>query len=78
MNGPVDAGLLDVATVLPYLAGRHVLRLGRAWWPRRWPAGSASNVVLAAGDGGRQVVVKQALARLRVADEWYAPPPSGP
>ena len=36
-------------------------------------AGGVSNAVLAAGDGHRQVVLKQARARLHVADEWYAP-----
>ncbi len=73
MTGPADAELLDVATVLAYLAGRHVLSPGPATTAQTL-AGGVSNVVLTAGDGSRQVVVKQALARLRVADEWYAPP----
>lgn len=74
--GP-DADLLDAGTVLAYLAGRHVLGRGPGTVAETL-GGGVSNVVLAAGDGGggdgRQVVVKQALARLRVADEWYAPP----
>ena len=36
--------------------------------------GGVSNVVLAARQRGRRVVVKQALERLRVADEWLANP----
>lgn len=36
-------------------------------------AGGVSNVVLAVHDGGRHLVVKQSLSRLRVADEWLAP-----
>jgi aminoglycoside phosphotransferase (APT) family kinase protein len=68
-----DADLLDAGSVLAYLAGRHVLGRGPGVTAEIL-AGGVSNVVLAAGGGERQVVVKQALARLRVADEWYAPP----
>ena len=35
--------------------------------------GGVSNIVLAVGEGPGAVVVKQALARLRVADHWPAP-----
>ncbi len=73
MNEPADADLLEAATVLPYLSGRHVLGPGPGTGAETL-GGGVSNVVLAAGDARRQVVVKQALARLRVADEWYAPP----
>jgi aminoglycoside phosphotransferase (APT) family kinase protein len=73
MNEPADVELLHATTVLPYLVGRHVLGPGPGTEAETL-GGGVSNVVLAAGDGRRQVVVKQALARLRVADEWYAPP----
>ena len=68
MNEPADVELLHATTVLPYLVGRHVLGPGPGTEAETL-GGGVSNVVLAAGDGRRQVVVKQALARLRVADE---------
>ncbi|MQA25955.1 MAG: phosphotransferase [Micromonosporaceae bacterium] len=64
--------LLDPSTVGRYLVGR-----GLAGDPRRVRAallgGGVSNVVLGVGTGTDAFVVKQALPRLRVADEWRAP-----
>ncbi len=36
-------------------------------------AGGVSNVVLSVSCDGRRMIVKQALARLNVAEDWYAP-----
>lgn len=64
--------LLDATTVGDYLVRRGVLRAA----PDRAVelAGGVSNVVLLAEAGGTRVVVKQALPKLRVADDWYADP----
>jgi aminoglycoside phosphotransferase (APT) family kinase protein len=69
MNGKP---LLDATTVGDYLVRRGVLERP----PDRVVelAGGVSNVVLLAEAGPTRVVVKQALPRLRVADEWYADP----
>lgn len=63
--------LLDVSSVRDYLVGRGLAtaeRIGRA----RRLSGGVSNVVLRVGTGDDDVIVKQALARLAVADDWYA------
>jgi len=59
--------LLNSDTVISYLAGRGLLRPGPPA-PVEALGGGVSNVVLAAG----AYVVKQALPRLRVAEEWLA------
>lgn len=64
--------LLDEISVLPYLAGRGVVSATHA--TAAVLAGGVSNVVLLVEDGQNRVVVKQALSRLRVADEWFADP----
>lgn len=62
--------MLDEATVVPYLAGRGLVD-GDA--RAETLAGGVSNIVLAVSDGAQQLVVKQSLPRLNVADEWTAP-----
>ena len=64
--------LLGTDSAVAYLQARGVLGAGPM--VARLLGGGVSNVVIAAGDDSTQVVVKQALARLRVADEWLAPP----
>lgn len=64
--------LLDERTVLAYLADRGVLN-GRPATATTL-TGGVSNVVLLVETPERRVVLKQALPRLRVADEWYADP----
>ncbi|HWE61136.1 MAG TPA: phosphotransferase [Chloroflexota bacterium] len=63
--------LLSVATLPTYLRRRGLLGDGV---PARVTAlgGGVSNVVLAVAAGDQRMVVKQALPRLRVADEWLA------
>jgi len=62
---------LDEQNVLAYLSGRG---FGFAAGSKvRQLGGGVSNVVLAVGEGPGSIVVKQALPRLRVADEWLAP-----
>lgn len=69
---PDGEELLDVDSVVPYLAARGLVR-------RRQHAvavalgGGVSNIVLSVTDGAGGVVVKQSLPRLRVRDEWCAP-----
>jgi 5-methylthioribose kinase len=59
--------------IIPYLIGRGVLSHGHT--ARAQPlAGGVSNDVLAVRGGGVDVVVKQALSQLRVAQEWFADP----
>jgi aminoglycoside phosphotransferase (APT) family kinase protein len=65
--------LLGEETVRSYLVGRGVVSAG-APFSAESMGGGVSNVVLAVESGGRRLVVKQALARLRVEDEWLASP----
>lgn len=66
-----DKGALDATTVLDYLATRGLRPLPGA--VARPLGGGVSNVVIAVGEGPGAMVVKQALAHLRVADVWPAP-----
>jgi aminoglycoside phosphotransferase (APT) family kinase protein len=63
--------LLTAATVGGYLAGRGLLEPAAVVRAREL-GGGVSNVVIRASSGQREFVVKQALGRLRVADEWLA------
>lgn len=66
-NGP----LLSARTVASYLVERGLFdRQGTV--EARELGGGVSNVVVLARQGSLRVVVKQALGRLRVADEWFA------
>ena len=65
--------LLDAGAVAAYLVGRGVLPAGRPATVRAL-GGGVSNVVLLVECDGRQVVVKQSLPMLKVAEEWYAEP----
>lgn len=64
--------LLDADTVLPYLHARGVLGSDRG--SATVLSGGVSNVVLLVETASERVVFKQALAKLRVADDWYADP----
>lgn len=63
--------LLSTTTVHAYLAARGLVSADAelSVWEL---GGGVSNVVLAVSGGGIDAVVKQALPRLRVADEWQA------
>jgi aminoglycoside phosphotransferase (APT) family kinase protein len=63
--------LLTVETLRAYLDIRHVLPLGVPAEVSQLDGG-VSNVVLAADDGARRMVVKQALPQLRVRELWLA------
>ena len=63
-------GLLTPSSVLPYLAARGVV--GPAATASDL-SGGVSNVVLRIRDGDTNLIVKQSLPRLRVAEEWLAP-----
>lgn len=67
-----DTSVLGLGTVGPYLQSRGILGDGPI--EAEPLGGGVSNVVIAVSDGHRRVVVKQALAKLRVADDWYASP----
>jgi len=66
-----SAALLTADTVGEYLGELGILDSPHVF--ARSLGGGVSNVVLEAQDGSRSVVVKQALPRLRVADDWFAP-----
>jgi aminoglycoside phosphotransferase (APT) family kinase protein len=66
-----EPALLSAETVADYLAERGIFDDARGVEAREL-GGGVSNVVLAARRGDRRVVVKQALPRLRVEDEWMA------
>lgn len=66
-----DDSLLNEHTVVPYLSARGIISAEGA--TARVLDGGVSNVVLAVDDGTHRLVLKQALGKLRVADEWYAP-----
>ena len=80
MATPPPTGFaLDAGNAVAYLAGRGLIGSDEAG--RAAPAllgGGVSNTVVrvdvpaAAGAGGRSLVLKQSLPRLRVAGEWYA------
>lgn len=72
MRFPED-GLLSVETVEAYLVDRGLLDAGGRVDAREL-GGGVSNIVLSVRQAGRGVVVKQALPRLQVADEWLADP----
>lgn len=63
--------LLDASSVGAFLVERGLVEEGADLHARPL-AGGVSNVVLAVEGVGLRVVVKQALPRLRVADEWLA------
>ena len=63
--------LLSVQTIGDYLIGRGVFDRGGVVEAQEL-GGGISNIVLAAQQGERRVVVKQALEKLRVPDEWRA------
>jgi 5-methylthioribose kinase len=65
------AALLDTSTVGAFLAERGLVADATAVNARPL-SGGVSNVVLAVEGEGLRAVVKQALPRLRVADEWLA------
>ena len=64
--------LLDETSVGSYAIERGVIPEGP--WQASLLAGGVSNVVLLVESGQKRFVVKQALSRLRVADEWLADP----
>lgn len=71
MTGVDSSDLLDAATVVEYLIGRRVLdRPAEATVARL--SGGVSNVVLRVDTPAQAVVLKQALGKLAVADDWYA------
>lgn len=63
---------LEAATVSDYLAARGVVPRGVDLTVEEL-AGGVSGTVLAVHGPGIALVVKQALPRLRVAEEWFAP-----
>lgn len=63
--------MLGPGSVVPYLRERGVL--GPEGAEVEVLSGGVSNVVLGLSSPGRSLVVKQALAKLRVPDEWFAP-----
>ena len=67
-----DEELLGPSSAGAYLVRRGVLRPGVLKVEAL--GGGVSNLVLAASDGYRSVVLKQALTRLRVQEQWLAPP----
>lgn len=71
LGGPVRAAPIAVDTVAKYLVSRGVVRDGVGIVAEEL-GGGVSNVVLGVEAGDCQLVLKQALPRLRVADEWLA------
>lgn len=69
-EGAGPAELLTPSSVLPYLAARGIV--GPAATAAEL-SGGVSNVVLRIRDGDTDLIVKQSLPRLRVAEEWLAP-----
>ena len=61
---------LSVESAGPYLAARNDLPGGP--WQVRSLGGGVSNTVLLAECGGSRLVLKQALAKLRVQEDWFA------
>jgi aminoglycoside phosphotransferase (APT) family kinase protein len=70
--GPGVAFSLEPGTIGRYLVERGLLPDADVTVEAL--SGGVSNDVLAVGAGGVELVVKQALPRLRVADEWLATP----
>jgi hypothetical protein len=68
-----DGEPLSTATVGTYLARRGLVEVGAPVEASEL-GGGISNIVLAVSSGPLRAVGKQALPRLRVADEWLANP----
>ena len=68
----ITARPLDAHSVVAYLAGRSIVPVGSELAVEEL-AGGVSSPVLAVRGEGIALVVKQALPRLRVAEEWNAP-----
>jgi 5-methylthioribose kinase len=66
-----EADLLSTANVGPYLLSRGLVDPGSPVEAVEL-GGGVSNVVLSVTSGRLRAVVKQALPKLRVADEWFA------
>ncbi len=64
------ADLLTPTSVLPYLVARGIVGSSAT---AAELSGGVSNVVLRIHDGDTDLIVKQSLPRLRVAEEWLAP-----
>jgi len=71
-EAPPQSDLLDESTVVDYLRGRELVSAGPA--VATMLTGGVSNVVLLVEQGSHRLVLKQALAQLRVADDWFADP----
>lgn len=69
-HGAPAAQLLTPSSVLPYLAARGIVGPGAT---AAELSGGVSNVVLRIRDDTTDLIVKQSLPRLRVAEEWLAP-----
>jgi 5-methylthioribose kinase len=72
MVAPVER-LLSPTDVPGYLVGRELFRDAGGLEVIALPGGVSCSVFAVRGEG-RRVVLKQALPRFRVADEWLAPP----
>jgi 5-methylthioribose kinase len=66
-----DEELLDETTAGPYLVARGVVAAGEVGSTRRL-SGGVSSVVLRVTTSSGDLVIKQALGKLDVADDWYA------
>jgi 5-methylthioribose kinase len=66
------ARALDTGNVVEYLQSRGVIEPGPA--DVELLGGGVSNLVLAVRTHTGRVVVKQALSRLRVVEDWFADP----
>jgi aminoglycoside phosphotransferase (APT) family kinase protein len=70
LDRAAPAELLTPNSVLPYLAARGLVGPVAS---AAELSGGVSNVVLRIRDGSTDLIVKQSLPRLRVAEEWLAP-----
>jgi aminoglycoside phosphotransferase (APT) family kinase protein len=64
----------DPFALLPYLSTNHLIQLGDRPSVRVLSGGVSSRTVLVEVPGRPSFVVKQALAKLRVASDWFSPP----
>jgi hypothetical protein len=64
----------NTAELLDYLRQEGHIRLGELAQCRVLDGGVSNRTVLVARPSGETWIVKQALAKLRVADEWFSPP----
>lgn len=74
LGTPSELDIEQPGALLAYLRGQRILSAGEAADTQILRGGVSSRVVRVTRERGASLVVKQALAQLRVADDWFSDP----